>query len=406
MSVDNEYLPYFLTGNPFPSDPSFNKDSSNKRVNGEIFNEEIFKDELDKLHLLMKRRVNLVYCQNMADFVRGVGKSSIIAHAWRTLQNADESISSVFIRCQRKSTPNMLSAEVINEWHRQGLLWKTLINCLRRYVGSEPAPEIASGGVQKLAERKWPIDSIDLRAYLVFSAPRLINSLTEWAVTRSKSLSNDVTTFFFDYYLKSPRSFLTEYPKILRKTRKDEIELLRHFVELMDLAGFSYHYIFLDQFEDPIHGLAGKDLIAFSSGMRRILELGNERMTVVVTLHPGAVLTLEGQDSQEFTTLAPLDSRHRIDVDLLNPEDAQALAITYLEAFRTDSSPDPLYPFTPEAIAQIFEATKGQIRSILSGLNLAIEEGVEAGCPVVDQAFIQSKHVEITGKLHPDLINL
>ena len=110
MNEEKDYIPYYLTSNPFPWASSFNKDSSNKRVNGEIFNEEIFKDELEKLHKLMNRRINLIYCQNLSDFVYGVGKSSIIAHAWRSLQRSDPFVSSVFIRCQKKSTPTMRRA--------------------------------------------------------------------------------------------------------------------------------------------------------------------------------------------------------------------------------------------------------------------------------------------------------
>ncbi len=406
MNDDNICLSYYLTSNPFPSEPSFNKDSSNKRVNGEIFNEDIFKNELEKLHRLMDRRINLIYCQNTSEFVYGVGKSSIIAHAWRILQHSDQNVSSIFIRCQKKSTPYTLCAEVVSEWHRQGLLWKVLANCLQRYVKTTPSPEIAAGGAKKLSEKLWPIEIVDLRSYLVFNSQRLINALTKWASSNAKSIKEEIALTFFATYLKSPPSFLVEYPKVLRKMKIDAVELLRSLLELMELGGINYHYLFFDQFEDPIQGLTGKDLITFASGMRYLLEIGNGHMTVVVTLHPGAELTLAGQDAQEFITLAPLDSRHCVDVKLLTLEDAQTLAITYLDAFRVGIPPDPLYPFTPEAVAQIYEASQHQIRTILTGLNLAVSEGVEAGCPKIDLEFIQNKHEEITGQLHPDLIDL
>ena len=407
MNECKDYLPYYLTSNPFPSDPSFNKDSSDKRVNGSIFNEEIFKDELNKLYKLMDRRTNLVYCQNTSDYSVGVGKSSIIAHVWKTLQQSDDDISSIFIRCQKKSTPETLCAETVGEWHRQGLLWKTLIGCLQHYVESVSAPEITAGSVQILSRNIWPVDNVGLRAIMVLSSLRLVSALTNWASSQVKSLKEEIVHTFFDTYLKSPKSFLTEYPKILKRNRTDEIELVRNLLELMELGGFRYHYLFLDQFEDPIQGMAGRSLIAFAAGMRRLLEIGNGRITVVVTLHPGAEIALSNAaDAQEFITLAPLDGRHRVDVKLLTPEDAPALAITYLSEFRSENPPDLLFPFTPESVTQIFETSQGQIRTILSYFNLAIAEGVEAGCPLIDLSFVNSKHEAITGQIHPDLRSL
>jgi len=343
--MNDPYRPYYLTDNPFPADSSLYLGHSDKRINGTIFDEEIFEQELAELDKRLRRRMNLIYCQNTSEFVRGVGKSAIIAHAWRKLSESGGHITTVYIRSTEKQTPAALSKQVISEWHREGFLWRVLAQSLGRYVEAAPSPEITPEGVKLLVQKKWPVDRVDLRAFLCYNPSRLMNSLAAWACA-------------------------------------------------------------VDQFEDAIHGLRGKDLIVFSSEMRRLLEAGIGRMSIIVTLHPGAVTTLEAPEGQEFVTLAPLDGRHRVDVEPLNPSDTEALAITYLEEFRTETPPDPLFPLTPEAVGHIHEVAEGNIREILTGFSLCIEEGVDAGHPPLTLDFLHSKHEEITGRISPEHISL
>lgn len=404
--MNKAYSPYYLTDNPFPTSSSLNLTHSDKRFNGSIFNEQIFEEELAGLNKRLRRRMNLIYCQNTSEFVRGVGKSAIIAHAWRMLHESDGHVTVVYIRSTKKHTPAALSKQVISEWHREGFLWSVLTQSLEGYVEAAPSPEITPEGVKLLAQKKWPVDRVDLRAFLCYNPSRLMNSLTDWACTERNALSPEIAGCFFESYLSSPPDFLAAYPKVLRKFKWDEIGMLRAGLELMDLGGFEYHYLFFDQFEDAIHGLRGNDLMAFSSEMRRLLEAGIGRMSIIVTLHPGAVTTLEAPEGQEFVTLAPLDGRHRVDVEPLNPSDAQALAVTYLEEFRSQPPPEPLFPLTPEAVKGIYEVAEGNIREILTGFSLCIEEGIDAGYPLITLEFLHSKYDEITGRISPERIGL
>lgn len=404
--MNDPYRPYYLTDNPFPADSSLNLGHSDKRINGTIFNEEIFEEELAELDKRLRRRMNLIYCQNTSEFVRGVGKSAIIAHAWRKLSESGGHITTVYIRSTEKQTPAALSKQVISEWHREGFLWRVLGQSLGRYVEAAPSPEITPEGVKLLVQKKWPVDRVDLRAFLCYNPSRLMKSLAAWACAERKALYREIAACFFESYLSSPGELLTQYPRVLRKFKWDEIEMVRSGLELMDLGGFEYHYLFFDQFEDAIHGLRGKDLIVFSSEMRRLLEAGIGRMSIIVTLHPGAVTTLEAPEGQEFVTLAPLDGRHRVDVEPLNPSDTEALAITYLEGFRTETPPDPLFPLTREAVGHIHEVAEGNIREILTGFSLCIEEGVDAGHPLLTLDLLHSKHEEITGRISPEHISL
>lgn len=400
------YRPYHLTDNPFPLDSSLNLTHPDRRINGSIFNEEIFEEELRELDKRLRRRINLIYCQNRSEFILGVGKSAIIAHTWRKYREKGSNVTSVYIRSQKKHTPAIMAGQVISEWHREGFFWTTLAQCLERYVQAVPSPEIRPEGAKLLVEQKWPVDRVDLRSFLCHNPARLMRSLTAWACGERRALSPDIAAAFFEGYLTSPWDFLTAYPKALRKFKWDEIEMLRNTLELMDLGGFEYHYLFFDQFEDPIHGLRGKELIEFSSEMRRLLEAGIGRVSIIATLHPGAETTLEAPEGQEFTTLAPLDGRHRVLVKLLKPCDAESLAVTYLQEFRTDTPPDPLFPLTSEAVQHIHKVTEGNIRKILTGFSFCIEEGADAGHPLVTLEFVHGKHEEILAKISPKHISL
>jgi len=140
--------------------------------------------------------------------------------------------------------------------------------------------------------------------------------------------------------------------------------------------------------------------------MRRLLEAAVGRLSIIVTLHPGAVMTLEAPEGQEFVTLAPLDARHRVDVKPLNPSDTETLATTYLREFRTETPPDPLFPLTPEAVGYVHEVAEGNIREILTGFSLCIEEGIDAEHCLITLEFLHSKHDEITGRISPERISL
>ena len=404
--MNDLYHPYCLTGNPFPADASLNMDHPERQYNGSIFSEKVCEDALKELDRRLRRRTNLIYCQDTSEFMRGVGKSAIIAHIYRKLSDKGEGVTSTYIRAQKSQKPTLLCARVIREWHQQGFLWKTLAHCLRRYVEAVPSPEIRPDGAELLMERAWPINRVDLRAYLCYNPSRLIHSLTDWACAERNAISLDVAAAFFESYLSRPRDFLATYPKALRKLKWDEIDMLRNMLELLHLGGFQYHYLFCDQFEDPIYGLRGRDLIVFSSEMRRLLEAGVGRMSIIVTLNSSTANTLEAPEGQELTTLAPLDRRHVVFLEPLEPRNAEVLAITYLREFRTETPSDPLFPLTSEAVNLIHDASEGVIRDILTGFNLCIEEGIDVDYPPITSEFLHSRHEEIIGRISPQRISL
>jgi len=97
-----------------------------------------------------------------------------------------------------------------------------------------------------------------------------------------------------------------------------------------------------------------------------------------------------------------------VDVRRLTPDGTSQLAQTYLDYFRIPalSAPTALYPFTPEAIGDIYDAAKGNIRACLQALNYAIEAGIDADGADIDRDFLVEHHLDITGRVHADEVTL
>jgi hypothetical protein len=403
------YSDYYLRDNPFPTTPILKPYSDDDRINGAIYNPEIMAEEIKSFKSKIRRRPPLIYVEN-SDFVRGVGKSALIVQQWRRLPK-DKDVTSIYVRSKEKLKPADFAAHLIDRWHQDGYLWSVVQRALAAYVKENPHGEITPVGAATFAETfpQLPLRVISLLNFMVYNPDRLITDLAAWAHRQSgDSLPLDLAHTFFESYLTDPRTFLDAYPKILRKHKWDNITMLAAVYRLLRLGEYKYHYIFFDQFEDVVHGLSGKSLISFNTEMRRLIEASIGQATLIVTLHPGATNTLSSDEGGDITSIAPLDQRHVVDVRRLTEEGANQLAQTYLDYFRLADPPPPdaLYPFTIEAIKEIYRAAKGNIRACLVAFNYAIEKGVDEGYAIIDKDFLTKHHSDITGRVHADEVIL
>jgi hypothetical protein len=279
------------------------------------------------------------------------------------------------------------------------------------YVKANPQGEITAAGIAAFAQtfRQLPHRVLSLLNFMVYNPDRLISDLAVWAHRQEgNGLPLEIAHTFFQSYLADPRTFPDEYPKTLRKYKWDHITMIAAVYRLLRLGGYTYHYLFFDQFEDVVHGLSGKALISFNTEMRRLAEASIGRATMIVSLHPGAHATLDTAEGGDITSIAPLDQRHVVSVWPLSKDEASLLARTYLDHFRLPESPspDPLYPFTMEAIEQICATYKGNVRACLLAFNYAVEKGVDEGYPMIDESFLVKHHADITGHVHADEVIL
>ena len=260
------YRDYHLSDNPFPTTPILDPSSNDDRINGTIFNSDIMVEELRSFQGKIKRRPPLIYVEN-SDFVRGVGKSALIVQQWRQLQKR-EGVTSIYIRSEQKFKPADFAARFINQWHRDGYLWPAVLNVLAAYVKENPRGEITLAGAEVFAQTfpRLPLRTISLFNFNVFNPDQLITDLAIGAHRMvGDVLPLELAHTFFQSYLTDPRTFPDAYPRVLRKHKWDDITMIAAVYNLLKLGRYEYHYLFLDQFEDVVHGLSGKSLITFNT---------------------------------------------------------------------------------------------------------------------------------------------
>jgi hypothetical protein len=403
------YEKYYLKDNPFPTTPILDPGSDDDRVNGKIYNPHIRESEIHSFESKIRQRPPLIYIEN-SEFERGVGKSALLVQQWRQLQ-AQADVTSIYIRSTERLKPADFASRVIERWHHESHLWLVILQTLALYVKENPQGELPAAGLNLFREKqpKLPNRPIPLSNFNVFNPRRLTSDLAVMVHERiGEYLSLDLAKLFFETYLTEPDRFLQSYPSVLHKQKIDNIALLAGAYRLLRIGGYQYHYLFFDQFEDVVHGLTGKALITFNTEMRRLIEASMGQATITVTLHPGATQALSTHEGGDIRSIAPLDSRHVVDVRRLTKEGARLLALTYLDHYRLPGTahPNPLYPFTPDAVDSIHTASQGNIRACLQAFNYAIVCGMDADYVLIDHGFLVQHHTEITGRIHPEDINL
>jgi hypothetical protein len=403
------FEPYYLQENPFPATPLLDPSSDDDKVNGRIYNPHIREDEITSFESKIRQRPPLIYIENSV-FERGVGKSALLVQQWRQLQKRAE-VTSIYIRSNEKLKPADFASRLIERWHQEGHLWAVVLEVLATYVHGNPQSEMSQAGFHLFKEKlpELPTRPFSLTHFNVFNPNRLIGDVAVLAHRQAGDhLNLDLARAFFEAYLTDPNQFLQTYPTVLRKQKSDHIAMLAGIYRLLKLGGYQYHYLFFDQFEDVVHGMTGKALITFNTEMRRLIEASLGQATITVTLHPGATQALSTHEGGDIRSIAPLDSRHVVDVRPLTREGAHQLALTYLDHYRLPNSTpsDPLFPFTTEALDDIHTASRGNIRACLQAFNYAIVCGMDANYSHIDRTFLVKHHTEVTGRVHPEDITL
>ena len=92
IDVPAKYQKFNLTENPFPSEPSVNKESKDKRINGEIYEIEIRKEEyrqIENVYLKAPQsnptHLRLGYIIDSSYIGRGNGKSAFLVNLQQTI---------------------------------------------------------------------------------------------------------------------------------------------------------------------------------------------------------------------------------------------------------------------------------------------------------------------------------
>jgi hypothetical protein len=354
---------------------------------------------LDGLRRRLDRGDVMTYAANKK-FAVGVGKSALITREWRRLRG-ETAKTTVYVRCG----PEIQGASVggacngiVESMSRNNGLWAVATGLLLRYANESETPVIQPGAIGRLvAKHKSQPQKVWLGELLVYELRPTLQSLTQWILATYADAWRDVVLMFFDSMLSEPPEFPAKYTKLVKKRSVDGFVTLLH---LAALSNVGHLYIFLDQFEELFHGRGKKQVIELSSSMRTILEASVGVATFVVTLHPNAHMELNGIEGQSLTGIAPLDATHVVNLPIIRPDQALAVAETYLDHFRVENFDGPRSsPFEEAAIKALATRCEGNLREFLQMLHRATDVAVESGANNIDLEFLSQHHLEITGKL-------
>jgi hypothetical protein len=399
IAGEERYYPYFLKGNPFPQMAVIDPYSTDARINGMIFNEEVFQEEIKDLKQKIDSRINLIYITG-GGWHRGVGKSALMVQEWKRL-TSQPNITSIYMKVKSKSMPADFCGDIVLKWHEGGFLWEALKKLLLKYVEETPSPKVDRSDVRAfISTYPKKTDEIQFGLFsFLYKIETVVSDVTKWIRSQSSLAKEKIVQSFLETYLTKPSSFSDEWLRITRGKGTDKMECLRTMMELMRISDYLYHYFFMNQFEYTIAPLRGAGLTVFSIEMSSLLLACAGQATIVVTLHPEAEQALGTPEGKHVTTLASLDVRHKIDVNLMSWPEGVKLCLSYMNLFRRDKPDNPLYPFHEDVIKYLTYLANGVPRDFLESMNRAIEVGVLKDYALLTLDFVEQHHEEITGKV-------
>lgn len=399
MAGEERYYPYFLKGNPFPQMAIIDPYSNDIRINGMIFNKEVFQEEIADLKRKIDSRINLIYITG-GSWYKGVGKSALMVQEWKRLTGQPD-ITSIYVKVRSRSGPTDFCDDTVLKWHEGGFLWEALKKLLLKYAKESSSPKVDNGDVRAFIFT-YPKMTDDIQFGLfsfLYKIETVASDVAKWICSRSSLAKEKIVQAFLETYLTEPSSFPDEWSKITKGKGTDKNECLRTMMELMRISGYLYHYFFIDQFEETIEPLRGASLSVFSTEMSSLLRVCAGQATIIVTLHPVAEQALGQPEGKHVTSLASLDIRHKIDVNLMSWPEGVKLCLSYMNLFRRGKPDDPLYPFHEDVAKYLTYLANGVPRDFLESMNRAIEVGVLNHYALLTLDFVEQHHEEITGKV-------
>ncbi len=392
------YEQYLLEENPFPEVGVLDPTSLNRKVNGEIFCEEIVADEIRAISEKIEGRVNVVYVAGV-EFDKGVGKSALVAREWRRLRSKDF-VTAPYIRCKSRQKPGDFCDGLVKAWSDLQQVWSAFGNILRDFSGENSGSTLTKQAVDlMLRTHPAPPDTLPFTRYLhVAKAESLARTLGEWMHAKDARVDSKYGRFFVEQNLTRPANFYDSYSK-LKISGSDRIDLYKQTMLCLCLGGYKFHYIFLDQFEDAVMPVSSGGLSEFCLGMRRMIEANQGLAMMLVTLHPDSETKLELPGATDLVKIAPVDNYHRVDVMAIRPEgdDAIALAVAYMDAYRRARPQYRTFPLKEEVVRYTCFLEGGNIRRTLQKLHVCLKVAVRRSIPEITMDYVMANHRDLMG---------
>jgi len=420
---------FFLTENPFPSEPYVNIISTDQRINGSIYEMEIRKKEYEKIKknfikvdLDDKNHLRLGYIVESSYVGRGNGKSAFLLYLTKTInKNFALDISDNVNKCfsillnpepgGRTKTFNNFIDLFFNGLIKFDILKKCIailrLNALSVLNNDMLEKELSDLDEDAIFEK---LNDIDWLKEKKINLKDLTNKIFE-----NEYLQKLSSTFpllmekksFVNADLITQESFI-EYYKSIKKLSDKINFIFNDLVYFFKACDFNGMFLFVDDFERIPDFQSHRQKRDFALELRTCLFDGmfaNSRIgfyNFLLVMHPGVLRLLQdawsesGMENRTPISSANIEtSKHIIGLEKLSDDHVFLLIQKYLSAFRIkDSKCDALYPFQKDSIIKISEQSEYNASKILKlSYEILDKISLDSESTIITKEIVE-KHIE------------
>ncbi len=418
-----KFQQFHLAENPFPAEPTVNKDSKDKRINGNIYEMEIRQHEYEQFNTAFLKRpqadpnhLRLGYLIDTSYIGRGNGKTAFLVNLQQDINREYcLDLSEGLNKCFAIYLSPDLGGRTKTFLNFADLLFQALLssqvieNCL------------ASLRLEAIGQL-YPDQNLDME---LADEKLLVNHLNSenWFGEHNFDIVKIVRTVFKNEYLQDiPNDFPlfqernSLIPKLVSSIdfkqhyldlkAKDRLDFLfSHLIRFFQAANFNGAYVLIDDFERIPDFQSARQKRDFALELRSCLFDGlyvNARLgfyNFLLVLHAGVQRLISDAWTQSgMENRAPLSpqtaSRHIIPFEKLSREHASLLLKKYLAEYRTEKTTDALFPFTEDAVGKMGELSEYNAAKILKMAYDLLEKAVALkSTPKIDAKFV-TEHIE------------
>jgi len=357
MQID--WRNYDLKDNPFVASPIINVLSNDKRINGRLFCQEIVSKEFKKLMALISEEHNMIFVYSPIS-VLGTGKSAVMAAAYWKLCEEEE--NPIWAEATGGIATSPTLGRVVDSMLTEGI-----IDRMKRKIGEISYDRI----FDMLSTQFRPIPG------LVGALARILQTSPDETAKKFANIRRSLLTF-------------------------SATEVFGYLTALMIECGLRRPTIFIDQFEEFVRTHYGYAMLdRLGNEINDLLRATQNRITLVVSLHPEAEKILAAAAGRYIEELAPINDQTMVKLPSFEPDASIKLAEYYLQEYRMERSAKPtLYPFHEDVLRYTCLEVHKRTRAFIIALHYALRQAAHQGYPQIDGRFISSEenHLKIFGK--------
>jgi hypothetical protein len=394
LQTSGSFERFNLFENPFPSEPTVNKESTDKRINGEIFEMQIRQKEYDLIlnHLLKQpqnnpNHIRLSYIIDSSYIGRGNGKSAFLLYLLQAinkeycldLSNEENKCFGIYVSPEpggrTKTFPSLVDS-IFDAIIKSNII-SVCLATLRLEAMNIAYPDFK---IQESDETKL-VENLNNENW--FEENHLSVMEIQNVILKDKNLQDLPPEFplkigrssFYPHFVNQ-KDFEDYYKFSLKKTNERINFIFSHLVKFFLSGSFNGAYILVDDFERIPDFQSARQKKDFALELRTCLFDGyytNAKIgfyNLLLVLHAGVPrLISDAWAESGMENRAPINQptyKHIIVFEKLNKEHVSLLLKKYLSEYRIDpQKPDSLFPFTESAVNKIGELSEFNAAKIL-----------------------------------------